>query len=63
MQGVHLALGAGRGDCSDGKQDRGERETSAETHGQVEDGDDDERVTLRWREAQEGAYDDGGGQG
>ncbi|KIM62627.1 hypothetical protein SCLCIDRAFT_24917 [Scleroderma citrinum Foug A] len=30
---------SGGGNCSDGKQDRGEQETSAETHGQAEDGD------------------------
>ena len=62
-QGVCLAFGTGRGDCSDGKQDGGEWKTSAKMCGQVEDGDDDERVTPRWREAQEGAYDDRGGRG
>ena len=63
MQGVCLAFRAGRGNCSDRKRDGGEWKTSAEMHGQVEDGDDDERIALRQREAQEGAYDDRGGRG
>ena len=63
MQGMRLALGAGRGDCGDGKRDGGEQKTSAETHGQVEDEDNDEHVALRWRKVQEGVYDDGGGRG
>ena len=62
-QGMHLAFGAGRGDCGDGKQDGGEWKTSAETRGQAEDGDDDEHIALRWREVQEGVYNDGGGRG
>ena len=63
VQGVRLAFGAGRGDCGNGKWDGGERKTSAEMRGQAEDGDNDERVTLRQREAQEGTYNDGGGRG
>ena len=62
-QGMCLALGAGGGNCGDGKWDGGERETSTEMCGQAEDGDDDECVTPRQREAQEGAYDDRGGRG
>ena len=62
-QGMHLAFGAGGGNCSDRKQDRGEWETSTETCGQAEDGNDNECVALRRREAQEGAHDDRGGRG
>ena len=42
---------------------KGERKTSAEMHGQAEDGDNNERIALRQREVQEGAYDNRGGRG
>ena len=63
VQGMHLAFGAGRGDCGDRKQDGGEWATSTEMHGLVEDSDNNRHVALRQREAQEGAYDDRGGRG
>ena len=62
VQGVRLALGAGRGDCGDRKRDRGEQKTSTETCDQAEDNNTNEHIAPRQRKVQEGTYNDGGGR-
>ena len=63
VQGVRLALGAGRGDCSNRERDGGEWETSAKMRGQAEDGNNNEHIALRQREVQEGVHNNRGGRG